>query len=75
MNPHDHNAPPRADFMLARLFATLLFGVIMLVIGFLLGEYRGAFKVCIEVPKKVQTLPQTKAEKAAFVQYYSNRGM
>ena len=28
------------------------------------------FAACIEVPKKVSKLPETKAEKAAFIRYY-----
>ena len=42
MNPHDQNTPPReATFMLARLTATLLFGVAMFVVGYYSGEHRG----------------------------------
>jgi hypothetical protein len=28
------------------------------------------FAACIEIPKQSQRLPQTKAEKAAFIKYY-----
>ena len=42
MNPHDRNHPtyPRADFMLARLVATLLFGATCVVVGYLVAEAR-----------------------------------
>ena len=68
---------PRADFMLARLFATTLFGVFMFIGGYLSADVRNGkeLRVCEEKQRKVQAIPQTKAEKAAFIQYYSNRGM
>ena len=68
---------PRADFMLARLFATTLFGAFMFVGGYLSADVRNGkeLKACVEQPKKVRHYPVTKAEKAAFIQYYSNRGM
>lgn len=55
MNPHDQTGPtipqprplyysskfPSPDFLSARLFATVLFGVCCLVVGFMAGEQRG----------------------------------
>ena len=45
----------------------------LFVAGWLAGAWitpEPKFAACIEVPKKVQTLPQTKAEVAGFVRYY-----
>ena len=63
---------PRADFMLARLFATTLFGAFMFVGGYLSADVRNGkeLKACIEQPRKVQRMPQTKAEVARFTKYY-----
>lgn len=36
-----NNQHPRADYMLARLFATLLFGALLFVVGYGMGEHRG----------------------------------
>jgi hypothetical protein len=40
MNPHDQNMPRQAEFMLARLVATLLFGACCFVVGYLVAEAR-----------------------------------
>ena len=66
---------PRADFMLARLFATLLFGACCFVVGYLVAEYR--MKVdpppCKVVEKQVEAYPKTKKEIAAFIKSHVER--
>ena len=50
----------------------------LFVAGWLAGAWitpEPKFAACIEVPRKVQKMPVTKAEKAVFVQRYSNGGM
>ena len=71
MNLHDRNAPIKeADFMLGRLFATLLFGVVMFVVGYLVAEARMKLDPpCKGVPKNAE-YPRTKAEVHAFVKDY-----
>ena len=75
MNPHDQNfQPPReATFMMARLFATVLFGMAMFVVGYVTAEAR--FKVdpppC--KPVKQAEAPSTKAQVARFVRQFHNQ--
>ena len=77
MNPHDQNfQPPReATFMMARLFATVLFGMAMFVVGYVTAEAR--FKVdpppCKPVPPKQAQYPVGKAQVARFVEQIRNR--
>ena len=76
MNPHDKNyLPPKADYMFARLFATILFGVCMFVVGYMSAEIR--FKanppVCKPVVKAQAQMPRTKAEMARFVRQFHNQ--
>jgi hypothetical protein len=52
--------------------------VCLFITGALFGTWltpEPRFAACIEIPKQSQRLPVTKAEKSAFIQYYSNRGM
>ena len=78
MNPHDQNQPdyPRADFMLARLVATLMFGACCLVVGYMIAEAR--FKAdpppCKVTFKKVESYPKTKREIAAFIKSHYEQG-
>ena len=78
MNPHDHNfQPPReATFMMARLFATVLFGIAMFVVGYMSAEIR--FKanppVCKPVViQKQSAYPTGKAEVARFARQFRNQ--
>ena len=63
---------PRADFMLARLFATTLFGVFMFIGGYLSADVRNGkeLRVCEEKQRKVKAYPQSKADVERFVKYY-----
>jgi len=77
MNPHDHNfQPPReATFMMTRLFATVLFGIAMFVVGYMSAEIR--FKanppICKPVQQKQAEYPRTKAQIARFVEQVRNQ--
>ena len=77
MNKYDQNfQPPReASFMMARLFATVLFGVGMFVVGYMAAEAR--FKAdpspCKPVQQKQAQYPVGKAEVARFVEQVRNR--
>ena len=75
MNPHDRNMPREATFMMARLFATMLFGMAMFVVGYMSAEIR--FKanppVCKPVQQKQAEYPRTKAQIARFVRQFHNQ--
>jgi hypothetical protein len=63
-----------AEFMLARLFATLLFGAFMFVGGYLSAEVRvKRDPPCKPVPKAAE-YPVTKADKAKFIRLYYRQG-
>jgi len=78
MNPHDRNQPhyPRADFMLARLVATLLFGACCLVVGYLIAEARMKADPppCkpVVIYKQAEA-PSTKAQITRFVRQFHNQ--
>jgi len=65
---------PRADFMLARLVATLLFGACCLVAGYLIAEARMKADPppCKVTFKKVEA-PSTKAQIARFIRQFHNQ--
>ena len=77
MNPHDMNHLPReATFMFARLFAVLIFGCGMFVVGYMSAELR--FKAdpppCKPVViQKQSAYPIGKAEVAKFVRQFRNQ--
>jgi hypothetical protein len=76
MNPHDQNHLPReASLMMGRLFATMLFGAAMFVVGYMTAEAR--FKMdpppCKPVQQKQSEYPRTKAQVARFVEQLRNR--
>jgi len=77
MNPHDMNHLSReSSFMFARLFATVLFGCGMFVVGYMAAESR--FKAdpppCKPVViQKQSAYPIGKAEVAKFVRQFRNQ--
>jgi len=79
MNPHDKNyLPPKADYMFARLFATILFGVCMFVIGYLCAEVRmkndpPPCKPVVIQKQSQSEYPISKAQIAKFVRQFHNQ--
>ena len=64
---------PKAEFMLARLFATVLFGVMMFVIGYMSGEYRAKLEFCLS-PVTKQSVYMTPLEQKRWIAHYLSQG-
>ena len=77
MNPHDRNYLSReSSFMFARLFATVLFGCGMFVVGYMSAEYRmkaDPLPCKPVVIQKQSAYPIGKAEVAKFVRQFRNQ--
>ena len=74
MNPHDMNHLSReSSFMFARLFATVLFGCGMFVVGYMAAESRFKADPPPCKPVKQAEAPSTKAQIARFVRQFHNQ--
>jgi len=79
MNPHDKNYLPReASFMWGRLFATLLFGAVCFMVGYLCAEVRmksdpPPCKPVVIQKQSQSEYPISKAQIARFIRQFHNQ--
>ena len=69
---NDDNLDPGIPVL--RMILVVAWGAICFGAGTLYAPER-KFAACTEIPKRVQNYPVTRAEKAAWIQRYSNGGM
>lgn len=82
MNLHDRNRPTferlpdDAEFLWVRLFATVLFGVAMFVIGYMSAEFRMKKDPppCVVKPAPAPSAPKTKVQMKRWVESYQRQG-